>query len=114
VLFEEQTGTLLCGDLGSQLGNHEPVADDVVEAAIEAEQVFQASSLSAAVPATLRRLAELRPRTLAIMHGSSYVGDGAAALQQLAGAYESAFPALCLTGHAPVPEQAAAAEPAVR
>ncbi|MGH8608532.1 MAG: hypothetical protein ACREX9_14315, partial [Gammaproteobacteria bacterium] len=25
----------------------------------------------------LRRLAALRPKTLAVMHGSSYVGDGA-------------------------------------
>ena len=110
VLYEEQTGTLLCGDLGTQLGNHEPVADDVVEAAIEAEQVFHASSLSAAVPATLRRLAALQPRTLAIMHGSSYTGDGAAVLQQLAGAYEQTFPELCLPGQTPtVPMQAAAA-----
>jgi flavorubredoxin len=108
VLYEEQTGTLLCGDLGSQLGGHEPVVDDVVDAAIEAEQVFRASSLSAAVPATLRRLAELRPRTLAIMHGSSYAGDGAAVLQELAGAYEQAFPELCLAGQAsPGPERAA-------
>jgi flavorubredoxin len=98
VLYEEQTGTLLCGDLGSQLGNHEPLADDVIEPAIEAEQVFRASSLSATVPATLRRLAALQPRTLAIMHGSSYTGDGAAVLQELAGAYEQTFPELCKTG----------------
>jgi flavorubredoxin len=98
VLYEEQTGTLLCGDLGSQLGNHEPLADDVIEPAIEAEQVFRASSLSATVPATLRRLAALQPRTLAIMHGSSYTGDGAAVLQELASAYEQTFPELCKTG----------------
>jgi flavorubredoxin len=63
VLYEEQTGTLLCGDLGSQLGGHEPVTDDLVEPAIEAEQAFRGSSLSSAVPATLRRLAALEPRT---------------------------------------------------
>jgi flavorubredoxin len=104
VLFEEQTGTLLCGDLGTQLGNHEPVVDDLVAPAIEAEQAFRGTSLSSAVPATLRRLAELRPSTLAIMHGSSYTGDGAAVLQELAGAYEQAFPELCLAGRAaPVP-----------
>ena len=34
--------------------------------------------------ATLRRLADLQPRTLAVMHGSSYQGDGRAALLELA------------------------------
>ncbi len=110
VLYEEQTGTLLCGDLGSQLGGHEPLTSDPIESAIEAEHVFRASSMSAALPATLRRLAALEPRTLAIMHGSSYAGDGAGVLQQLAAAYEDAFPELCLAGSArAVPEQAGAA-----
>jgi len=36
---------------------------------------------------TLRRLAELRPRTLAVMHGSSYAGDGRGALLTLAERY---------------------------
>jgi hypothetical protein len=30
------------------------------------------------------KLAKLEPRTLAVMHGSSYRGDGAAALRDLA------------------------------
>jgi hypothetical protein len=33
---------------------------------------------------TLRRLAALRPKTLALMHGSTYVGDGGRALLDLA------------------------------
>lgn len=53
-----------------------------------AEDVFHATSLGPAVPAALYRLAELRPTTLAIMHGSSFVGDGATALRALAGDYE--------------------------
>jgi flavorubredoxin len=106
VLYEEHTGTLLCGDLGSQLGHHEPLVEDLVDEAIEAERVFRASSLSPAVPATLRRLAETSPSTLAVMHGSSFSGDGARVLRELATAYESAFPELCLAGTAPaVPEQ---------
>jgi hypothetical protein len=40
------------------------------------------------VPATLRRLADLAPKRLAIMHGSSYEGDCAAALTAMADAYE--------------------------
>jgi hypothetical protein len=34
---------------------------------------------------TLRRLADLRPQTLALMHGSSFRGDGHRAIQDLAG-----------------------------
>jgi hypothetical protein len=35
---------------------------------------------------TLSRLAELRPKTLALMHGSAFVGDGGRALLDLAAA----------------------------
>jgi len=38
--------------------------------------------------ATIRRLADLSPRTLALMHGPSYSGDGAAALSALADDYD--------------------------
>lgn len=37
---------------------------------------------------TIRRLAELTPRTLALMHGPSFSGDGAAALHALADDYD--------------------------
>jgi flavorubredoxin len=101
VMFEETTGTLLCGDLFSQLGNPQAItSDDLVDQAVAAEQMFSATSLSPAVPATLRRLAELQPRTLAVMHGASYAGDGAAALRALADAYEQAFPQTCLAATA--------------
>jgi hypothetical protein len=36
----------------------------------------------------MRRLGDLAPTTLALMHGSSYQGDGARALYQLADDYE--------------------------
>lgn len=42
---------------------------------ITAEEMFHATSLGPAVPATYRRLADLGPRRLAIMHDSSYEGD---------------------------------------
>jgi hypothetical protein len=38
---------------------------------------------------TLRRLAALKPRTIALMHGPSFLGDGGAALDALAGYYET-------------------------
>jgi hypothetical protein len=36
----------------------------------------------------MRRLAELEPTTLALMHGPSYAGDGAIQLRGLADAYD--------------------------
>jgi hypothetical protein len=39
----------------------------------------------------LRRLGDLSPATLAIMHGSSFRGDSAKALYDLADAYEQQY-----------------------
>lgn len=106
VLYEQESGTLFCGDLVTQLGDGPAVTDaDLLEAAIAAEELFGQTSLGAAVPATYRRLADLEPQTLAVMHGSSYNGDCAALLRQLADVYEQRFgcvsaPAQPLPAHA--------------
>jgi hypothetical protein len=39
----------------------------------------------------LTKLAELKPRTLAIMHGSSFRGNGVRALQDLNAAFREVF-----------------------
>jgi len=92
LLYEETTNTLLCGDLFTHLGNGPAVtSDDIVEPAMEAEAMFRATCLAPDTAAVMRRLADLRPATLALMHGSSYTGDGAKALYELAAAYESAY-----------------------
>jgi flavorubredoxin len=89
VFFEETTGTLLCGDLGTQIGAGPAVTDDdVVDAALAAEGMFHATALAPSTPATLRSLGDLNPTTLAIMHGSSFNGDGRQALYDLADGYE--------------------------
>jgi len=89
VLFEESTRTLLCGDLFTQLGDGPPLTTgDIVGPAIEAEDLFKYSSLSPNMGSTLRQLAELSPRTLALMHGPSFSGDGGSALRALATDYE--------------------------
>ena len=89
VLYEEATRTLLCGDLFTQLGNGPALTDgDVVGPAIAAEDLFQYSSLNPNMGATIRNLSKLAPRTLALMHGPSFTGDGAAALCALAADYE--------------------------
>jgi flavorubredoxin len=89
VLYEEKAGALLCGDLFTQVGDAPAVTSaDIVGPAIAAEDLFRASSLNPGMGATIRRLADLSPRTLALMHGPSYVGDGAAALRALADDYD--------------------------
>jgi flavorubredoxin len=88
VLYEEVTGTLFCGDLFTHLGGGPAVTtSDVVEPADAAETVFGATCLTPNTAPTIRRLAELEPRTLAIMHGSSFSGDGATALRDLSDRY---------------------------
>lgn len=89
VLYEETTGTLLCGDLLSQLGAPPAlVTDDVLEAALAAEGMFAATCLAPHTGQVLRGLGDLGPTTLAIMHGSSFRGDGGKVLYDMAGAYE--------------------------
>jgi flavorubredoxin len=88
LLHEETTGTLLCGDLFSQLGAGPALTEqDVVGPAEFAEDVFGATSLTPLTAPTIRRLADLEPRTLAVMHGSSFAGDVPAALASLADVY---------------------------
>ena len=89
VLYEESTGTLMCGDLFTQLGNDRTLTDgDIVGPAVAAEDMFKYSALNPGMGATIRRLSELAPRTLALMHGPSFTGDGAAALNALADDYD--------------------------
>jgi flavorubredoxin len=89
VMYEESTGTLLCGDLFTQLGDGPALTDkDIIGPAIEAEDLFKYSCLSPGMGATIRGLADLSPRTLALMHGPSFAGDGAAALRALADDYD--------------------------
>ena len=90
VLYEETTNTLLCGDLFTQLGDG-PAAttNDIVEAAGQAEDIFQASCLTPNTAPTIRRLAELAPTTLAVMHGTCFSGNGSEALHRLADDYDN-------------------------
>ena len=89
VLFEESTGTLMCGDLFTQLGDEADLTErDVVGPAIAAEDFFNYSSLNPGMGVTIRGLARLAPKTLALMHGPSFAGNGAAAINALADDYD--------------------------
>jgi flavorubredoxin len=87
LLFEETQGTLFCSDLFHQNGDVEPsTGADVVGRFEQTLREYQKSPLANYLPytpqtePTLARLAALRPKSLAAMHGSTFVGDGAKAL----------------------------------
>jgi flavorubredoxin len=89
LIYEETTGVLLCGDLFTQYGPSSATTEsDIVGAAIAGEDIAGFSALNPAMGATLRKLAELNPRTLALMHGPSFTGDAAGALRDLADDYD--------------------------
>jgi flavorubredoxin len=98
MLFEESSRTLFCSDLCHHMGDVEPLtSQDVVGRSVKAMEAMQAGPLAGYLPYTSRtqsimdKLAALAPHTLAVMHGSSFTGDGAKALQELAGAYKTIF-----------------------
>jgi flavorubredoxin len=88
LMFEEETGTLLCSDLFAHIGDPAPVtSEDILGPAAIAEDAFNEMALTPALRPTLRRLAALKPKTLAIMHGSFFNGDCVAALNGLGDFY---------------------------
>lgn len=88
IFHEETTGTLLCGDLFSQMGDGPAASEDSpMEATLVAEDTFGYSSLAPSTVSTVQRLAELEPRTLAVMHGPASQGDGGGWLRDLAASY---------------------------
>lgn len=94
LMYEEITSTLFCGDLFTHVGRGPAITNDsIIDAAIAAEDAFKATSLTPATGPTIRMRAALKPHRLALMHGSCYVGDCAAALTELADYYENALAA---------------------
>jgi flavorubredoxin len=85
-MWEETGKTLFCGDLLTHGGDGPAIIEsDVAAPAIAMEEMFHAMSMAPNTREVLERLAGLQPLTLALMHGSSFRGDGAAALRTLAG-----------------------------
>lgn len=92
LIFEETTETLFTGDLFTHIGNGSPLThDSIVPAAIATEDAFHSTSLAPSIGRTIRALAALKPRRLAVMHGSCFEGDCAGALNELAAFYENAL-----------------------
>jgi hypothetical protein len=58
--------------------------------------MFHYTSLGPSTGPNIRKLAALAPRTLALMHGASYHGDGERALHALADHYDAELRAAVL------------------
>ena len=87
--FEETSQTLFAGDLFTAVGKGPALtSSDLIEAANAGEDAFHGTSMGPDLVPTLHRLADLEPTTLAVMHGSSFTGDGAAQLRALADSYD--------------------------
>src|SRR6187549_84617 len=91
VFFDETEQTLLCSDLFFHPGDPEALIEsDIVGPAREAVVASLSGPMAKDMPytsyteSTLRRLAALKPRTLATMHGSAFRGDGERAMLDLA------------------------------
>ena len=92
VLFEETTSTLFCGDIFSRSGPAPVTTDaDIVGAAIAHDEMMHGNAHTPLTAPTLRRLAGYKPRVIALMHGPTFVGDGAAALATFADYFEKAL-----------------------
>jgi flavorubredoxin len=90
LLFEETQGTLLCSDLFHQSGDVEPMtSSDVVGRFRQTLLDYERGPLASYMPYTnqtpriLDRLARLKPKTIATMHGSTFTGDGEQAIRDL-------------------------------
>lgn len=93
LMFEETNKTLLCSDLFTHFGDVESfTTSDIVGRFKQDLIIGEQSPLAHAYPYSantdeqLKRIAALEPKTLAVMHGSSFSGDGKQAINDMAAA----------------------------
>jgi hypothetical protein len=75
---------------------------EITGPALAAEDAFRFTCLTPSTAPTIHALADLRPRTLGLMHGPSYGGDCEQALHELGVAYDERFTAEGTRLHGPV------------
>ncbi|HSW27659.1 MAG TPA: MBL fold metallo-hydrolase [Burkholderiaceae bacterium] len=92
LLMESLTGTFFCGDLFTQPGHGEQALTeaDILGPSEAFRQPMDYYAHAPHTAATLARLAQHKPRTLACMHGSAWRGDGGALLRHLGEAVTAA------------------------
>ena len=85
-LMEEETGTLLCGDLFTQGGADLPplTSDDILESSEGFRKQLDYFSHTKNLQPMMAKLIDANPTTLACMHGSAWEGDGSRLLKRLA------------------------------
>jgi flavorubredoxin len=93
VIYEEETETLFCGDLFAHGGNGPALTTSDILAPATAVGMGQYTSLAPNIAAIIHGLARLGPKRLAVMHGSSFAGDGGTALTGLANHYATSLEA---------------------
>jgi flavorubredoxin len=98
LLFEETQKTLFCSDLFHHFGAVSPVTSgDLIGPALAGMRQMQQGPLASYMPYTrqteglLEQFAQLEPKTLALMHGSSFRGESRTMLKDLAGAIKDVF-----------------------
>ena len=91
LLFEEENKTLFSSDLFHQNGDVEPLTEsDLIGRVRQTLVDYQAGPFANYMPYTkntghtLERLGNLKPETIATMHGSAFAGDGERAFRDLA------------------------------
>ncbi len=86
LLMDTTTATFFCGDLLTQPGHgQQPLTEaDILGPSEAFRKPMDYFSHAPQTGATITRLAQQNPRTLACMHGSAWRGDGGELLQQLA------------------------------
>jgi flavorubredoxin len=86
LMMETSTGTFLCGDLFTQPGGGEQALTegDILGPSEAFRQPMDYFAHAPQTEATLLRLAQLKPTTLACMHGSAWRGQGGTLLRHLA------------------------------
>jgi len=86
LMTETTTKTFFCGDLFTHAGADVPpvTESDILGPSEQLRAAMNYYSHPEDAAAMLRRLAQFKPQTLALMHGSSWKGDGAKLLETLA------------------------------
>jgi len=89
LLFEETNRTLFSSDLFHQLGDVDPLtSDSVIDRVRNTFLEYDGGPFAGYMPYTrqternMQKLIDLKPATIAAMHGSSYSGDGSQALRE--------------------------------
>jgi hypothetical protein len=97
LIHEETTGTLFSSDLFTQTGPADPTTEsDIVAPPIAVAEGLPLMPPTPMAALTLRRLAALKPTTIALMHGPTFKGGWAGGVGEVGGALRAIVNSLTL------------------